>query len=84
MQAQFKSERSSLPAMCFMPSVAFHESTKPSVPVLKRVIQLAKEALNYLETNNSESIKVRWTFRRTIVSMIEICLVSLSTKSHIV
>ncbi|CAF2982692.1 unnamed protein product [Rotaria sp. Silwood2] len=57
MQTQFKSERSSLPALCLMPSVAFHDNQKPNVPILKRVIQLAKEALNYLETNNSDSMK---------------------------
>ena len=59
MQTQFKSERSNLPTLCLMPSVAFHDNNKPSVPILKRVIQLAKEALNYLEINNSDSIKVR-------------------------
>lgn len=58
MQAQFKVERSNLPPLCLMPSIAFHDSQKPSVPVLKRVIHLAKEALAYLEKNNSDSIKV--------------------------
>lgn len=59
LQTQFKAERSSLSPLCLMPSVAFHDNQKPNVPVLKRVIQLAREALNYLETNNSESMKVR-------------------------
>ena len=58
MQTQFKSERSNLPALCLMPSVAFHDNNKPTIPIFKRVIQLAKEALIYLETNNSDSIKV--------------------------
>lgn len=58
MQTQFKTERSSLPPLCLMPSIAFHDNNKPSVPILKRVIQLAKQALNYLEINNSDSIKV--------------------------
>jgi len=58
MQTQFKTERSNLPTLCLMPSVAFHDNNKPNVPILKRVIQLAKEALNHLETNNSDSIKV--------------------------
>lgn len=58
MQTQFKSERANLPSLCLMPSVAFHDNNKPNVPILKRVIQLAKEALNYLETNSSDSIKV--------------------------
>jgi len=58
MQTQFKTERSNLPALCLMPSVSFHENNKPNIPILKRVIQLAKEALSYLETNNSDSIKV--------------------------
>jgi hypothetical protein len=59
MQTQFKTDRSKLPALCLMPSVAFHDNNQPSVPILKRVIQLAKEALIYLQTNNSDSIKVR-------------------------
>ena len=58
MQTQFKAERSSLPALCLLSSVAFYENNKPTVPVLKRVIQLAKEALNYLENNHSDSLKV--------------------------
>jgi hypothetical protein len=58
MQTQFKTERASLPALCLMPSVTFYENTKPNVPILKRVIQLAKEALDYLEKNNSDSMKV--------------------------
>ena len=58
MQTQFKTERSSLPALCLLSSVAFYENNKPTVPVLKRVIQLAKEALNYLENNHSDSLKV--------------------------
>jgi hypothetical protein len=58
MQTQFKNERSNLPALCLMPSVGFHENNKPSVPIFKRVMQLAIEALNYLETNKSDSIKV--------------------------
>ncbi|CAF3563201.1 unnamed protein product [Adineta steineri] len=57
MQTQFKTDRSNLPALCLMPSVAFHENNKPNIPILKRVIQLAKEALVFLETNNSDSIK---------------------------
>ncbi|CAF0827834.1 unnamed protein product [Rotaria sordida] len=57
MQTQFKIERSNLPALCLMSSVAFHDNQKPNVPILKRVIQLAKEALAYLETNNSDSMK---------------------------
>jgi hypothetical protein len=59
MQTQFKTERANLPSLCLMPSVAFYEHTKPNVPILKRVIQLAKEALEYLEKNNSDSMKVR-------------------------
>ncbi|CAF4667241.1 unnamed protein product [Rotaria sp. Silwood1] len=57
MQTQFKTDRSNLPALCLMPSVAFHDNQNPSVPILKRVIQLAKEALAYLKTNNSDTMK---------------------------
>ncbi|CAF3742018.1 unnamed protein product [Rotaria magnacalcarata] len=57
MQTQFKADRSNLPPLCLMPSVAFHDNQKPNVPVLKRLMLLAKEALAYLETNNSDSIK---------------------------
>lgn len=58
MQQQFKTDRTNFPALCLMPSVVFYESKKPNVPILKRVIQLAKEALNYLEKTPSDSIKV--------------------------
>ena len=58
MQKQFKADRSTLPAMCLMPSVAFHDHQQPTVPILKRLIQLAKEARLYLENHPSDSIKV--------------------------
>lgn len=57
MQAQFKAERASLPALCLIPSSTLYENTKPNVPILKRVIHLAKEALDYLEKSNSDSMK---------------------------
>ena len=58
MQKQFKSDRASFPPLCLMPSVVFYETNKPMVPILKRVIQLAKQALIYLEKNPSDSMKV--------------------------
>lgn len=58
MQRQFKTDRTSFPPLCLMPSVVFYENKKPNVPILKRVIQLSKEALNYLEKNSSDSLKV--------------------------
>ena len=60
MQAKFKMERSHFPGLCLMSSVTIHDNFKPSIPILKRVIQLAKEALNYLEKNNSDSLKVKF------------------------
>jgi hypothetical protein len=58
MQTQFKTDRPRLPPLCIMPSVAFHDNQQPTVPILKMLLQLAKEALAYLETNGSEAIKV--------------------------
>jgi len=57
LQNQFKTDRSKLPAMCLMPSIAFHDNSLPTVPIFKRVVQLAKEAMNYIEKHNCDSIK---------------------------
>lgn len=43
--------------MCLVPSVVSYENDQPSVPILKRSIHLAKEALEYLEKNHSDSLK---------------------------